>query len=431
MKRIRGFLKFNPYLQDPTYTQTTVQLQEAFRQNNIKEDDITIMSGLIKYPRSWSGCDLWGYVDDHYQKQFMEDKNIFFLFDASTEGFSTIYDQPWFEVLYKMADKYDIDPQRILFVSSNMKDNENIIRYNMNQKRDRSINVFTYLNFEQQILGVSGQNEVFLHDSLPLKKKINRRLKNAKKSTAEKYKDKQYGKIGLSLSRINRPHRTFSTMDIFNSKYFKDMMVSHAKLKDDVNLSFYMSHQPFANAGTTIEELKMFKNQLPLIVDTEDFNTNHALALHNDLNDSTLFQIVNETHANDWQGTSLFYSEKTFRSVYNMQPFVIWGQAGVNKKLADYGYKTYEDWFDLSFDEIKDPAKRWRALWSECCKQIDHIRNMDTVEQQIQWKFKNEAVLKHNFTTLCNGKYTKDTFKQMALTMRNIADEKTINTPHT
>ena len=56
---------------------------------------------------------------------------------------------------------------------------------------------------------------------------------------------------------------------------------------------------------------------------------------------------------------------------------------------------------------------------------------MDTVEQQIQWKFKNEAVLKHNFTTLCNGKYTKDTFKQMALTMRNIADEKTINTPHT
>ena len=83
MKRIRGFLKFNPYLQDPTYTQTTVQLQEAFRQNNIKEDDITIMSGLIKYPRSWSGCDLWGYVDDHYQKQFMEDKNIFFLFFAS------------------------------------------------------------------------------------------------------------------------------------------------------------------------------------------------------------------------------------------------------------------------------------------------------------------------------------------------------------
>lgn len=124
-------------------------------------------------------------------------------------------------------------------------------------------------------------------------------------------------------------------------------------------------------------------------------------------------------------GRGLVYSivKKTFRSVYHMQPFVIWGQPGINKRMVDYGYKLYDDWFDLSFDDIKDPVKRWRALWKEVRKQIDHVRSMDNVKEQIRWKFKNETVLKHNFRTLLEGKYTRETFKNVALKMRELADE--------
>ena len=39
------------------------------------------------------------------------------------------------------------------------------------------------------------------------------------------------------------------------------------------------------------------------------------------------------------------------------------------------------------------------------------------------WKFKNETVLKHNFRTLLEGKYSKDVFCNTALKMRNIANE--------
>ena len=159
-----------------------------------------------------------------------------------------------------------------------------------------------------------------------------------------------------------------------------------------------------------------------MIVDTDDFKTNHATTLHGDLNDKTLFQIVNETHVDDWKQTSLFYSEKTFRSIYHMQPFVIWGQTGCNKRLADYGYMTYEDWFDLSFDAIEDPTKRWTELWKSVTAQLDKIRAM-TLDEKWYWKFKNETVLKHNFRTLLEGKYSKDVFCHTALKMRNIANE--------
>jgi len=422
MKRTRGFLRFNSFVQDPEFTQTTVELERAFRTNNIVHDDITIVTVLIGYPKWYPDTDFFTYVKKRVQNQMKEDKKCFFLFDASTEGFSTIYGEPYFDILYKMAEKYDIDPRRIFFTSSNMKDNDNIMRYNMEHNIKTSINVFTYLNFEQMIFGTAGQTEIELSENLDVDAVVEKRINTAVKRTKLKYHHPEFSKLGLSLSRVNRPHRTFSAMEIFNSTHFKDMYVSHGSLKG-MNLDYYLTEMPFPNSGVNFQQLKNFKKQLPLIVDTEDFKTNHATALHSDLNDQSLFQIVNETFVNDWHGTSLFWSEKTFRSIYHMQPFVIWGQPGINKRMVDYGYKLYDDWFDLSFDDIHDPVKRWRALWKEVRKQMDYIRTLPTVKQHIRWKFKNERVLVHNFRTLLEGKYTKETFKNVALKMRDLADE--------
>ena len=109
-----------------------------------------------------------------------------------------------------------------------------------------------------------------------------------------------------------------------------------------------------------------------------------------------------------------------------MQPFVIWGQPGANKKLNDYGYRTYKDWFNLSFDDIQDNTKRWRALWTQCQGIIKNIRSMP-LDRQINWKFTNSDVLKHNFEVMLKGKYKKKQFKDAVCLMRDLADEKSIN----
>ena len=251
MKRIRGFFNFNPYLQDPEFTQTTVHLQKAFKQLEIPSKDIAVMSGLIQYPKWVKDSDFWQYVNKTYRKEFERNKTQFFVFDASTEGFSTIYGEPYFDILYKMANDYNIDPHRLFFVSSNMKDNDNIIRYNMDHNIKRSINVFTFLNFEQQILGTTGQTEIRIgQPDFNVKESVNLRFKTAIKRTRHKYHHPVFSKVGLSLSRVNRPHRTFSALEIFNSEYYKDMYVSHASLKG-MNLDYYLQHQHFSNSGYT------------------------------------------------------------------------------------------------------------------------------------------------------------------------------------
>ena len=428
MEHVHGFLTQNQYVVEPTFTLTTVNLREAFVLNQIPSDDITVMCVLISYPKQWTTTtDIFKYIKPKARKRLRKNKKTFFVFDASTEGFSTIHQEPYYDMLYHNAKMYGVDPERIFFFSSNMKDVENLTRYNMVHKIEKSINVFPYLNFEPMILGVNGQVEIStipLNDqNFPYADVINKRFDISVEQTKKLYRDEKYGKIFLSLSRVNRPHRTLSAYDIFNSEYFKDGLVSHDQITD--NLNFYSNNLP-KNSGITEKHLGKFKKALPLTVDTEDFKTNHALGLHSNLHDSTLFQIVNETFVEDYLGTSLFWSEKTFRSMYHMQPFVIWGQPGANQKLNDYGYRTYKDWFNLSFDDIKDNTKRWRALWKQCQGIIDNIRKMPLDRQQ-NWKFRNEDVLKHNFEVMLKGKYKKKQFKQAVCLMRDLADEKSIN----
>ena len=426
MNLIQDCINFNQYVHQPKSTQTTANLEAAFRDLGIESDDIDVYFVLIQYPRWTKDTDFFRWVKPKVRKALRKNPKSFFIFDASTEGFSPIYSDPFFDILYKMSNDYKIPPKRIFFCSSNMKDNDNIKNFNRQHNIKDTINVFTFLNFERMILGVKGQQEVQMDplgyeigtnsmlDSIVLKR-LNTAVDQTKKLAMQ-------SKAGLSLSRINRAARLYSSMKIYNSKYRDDFLISHNAVRDE-DIDWLMMQIPFVNDPTAKKKyVQQFQKKLPLIVDTDDFKTNHATSLHGDLNDKTLFQIVNETHVDDWKQTSLFYSEKTFRSIYHMQPFVIWGQTGCNKRLADYGYMTYDSWFDLGFDSIEDPTKRWAELWKSVTSQLDKIRTM-TLEEKWYWKFKNETVLKHNFRTLLEGKYSKDVFCNTALKMRNIANE--------
>ena len=120
-------------------------------------------------------------------------------------------------------------------------------------------------------------------------------------------------RAGLSLSRINRAARLYSSMKIYNSEYRDDFFISHNAVRDE-DIDWLKSQIPFENDPKVKKKyVQQFQKKLPLIVDTDDFKTNHATTLHGDLNDKTLFQIVNETHVDDGIQTSIFYCVKAFR----------------------------------------------------------------------------------------------------------------------
>jgi hypothetical protein len=110
------------------------------------------------------------------------------------------------------------------------------------------------------------------------------------------------------------------------------------------------------------DEFNRWSKTLPKIIDTTDFITNHANNINAHIYSNTLFEIVNETLVNDYHGTSLFYSEKTFKPMTCFTPFIIFGQKHCNQKLEDFGFKLYTDVFDYKFDNINDTKQRYIAI---------------------------------------------------------------------
>ena len=145
------------------------------------------------------------------------------------------------------------------------------------------------------------------------------------------------------------------------------------------------------------------------------------MSLHSHLHWTTLFQVVNETYVEDWNKTSMFWSEKTFRAIYHMQPFIIWGQQNINKNLEKFGYKLYEDTFDYSFDSEEDTYLRWCKLFEVIKDKVKELDNMSKGAHQ-EWKFKQRDILKYNFKVMYNNKHTEETMLNLAKKIIKIAN---------
>ena len=122
--------------------------------------------------------------------------------------------------------------------------------------------------------------------------------------------------------------------------------------------------------------------------------------------DSYLY-IVTET----WflEKETLFLSEKTFKPITFLQPFVIIGRPGTLKLLKSLGYKTFHEYWDESYDdEVDDNRRLYKAV--DAIKSIIKKSPQELTDMMINM----QDVLKHNFDTL---KYRK------SIQLENLRDD--------
>jgi hypothetical protein len=59
------------------------------------------------------------------------------------------------------------------------------------------------------------------------------------------------------------------------------------------------------------------------------------------------------------------------------------------------GFKTYEQYFDLSFDDEPDDILRYKKLLNSIETTVKHLKSLSR-EQQIAWRFKELDLLNYN-----------------------------------
>jgi hypothetical protein len=89
--------------------------------------------------------------------------------------------------------------------------------------------------------------------------------------------------------------------------------------------------------------------------------------------------------------SGVYLDEKIYKSLVCMKPFIILGQYKTLDVLKEYGFQTFSDIIDESYDNEKDYVKRFEMISSE----LNRISLLSINEvDKLYWKV--EEVLIHN-----------------------------------
>ena len=381
MKLLHNCFHPNGLIHEPTKTMSDslINFPSALNSDDLK--DVEYIRPLLDYSESWNiNSDIFQYLKEEPLNRLRNGQCIL-VFDASMEGFSP-YEIPFARSLYLQSLKYNIDPRRIYLLTGNFKENE---CYN------------NYLALNGLSVGINIVETTIVGDMV-----LPRDVETFEDHVRE-CQQHHTDKIFLQLSRRNRPYRIMANYLMDNSPIRHYGLISQDKVTvDEKNFMFYEYRKsPHADDDITEREFDRWNNdRLPLTVDNTDFQVNWANWSSPIIHHRTLFSVVLETSMRDLGGTAMFASEKIFKPIIHRQPFIVFGHRGINSYLRSMGFRTYEQWFDISqFDLETDPVVRFRKIKECVTNAVDHLKNL-SIQERVKWRFMNQDILDHNYNLL-------------------------------
>lgn len=152
--------------------------------------------------------------------------------------------------------------------------------------------------------------------------------------------------------------------------------------------------------GITIDPMvvRELDNQLPHRLESESSSEYQNVSAwtdqHPEAYKNSYLYICTETYMHEPHKS---LTEKVFKPIVNLQPFIFIAYQGALQQLRDLGFKTFSPYIDESYDLIKDKGERFRMAYEE----IDRLISMPIEElHDLYWKL--EEILIYNQEHLLN-----------------------------
>jgi hypothetical protein len=111
-------------------------------------------------------------------------------------------------------------------------------------------------------------------------------------------------------------------------------------------------------------------------------------------------------------------TEKIFKPIVLKQPFVLLGCANNLSYFKEYGFKTFNKWWDESYDECQDPMQRIEMVTNiveEICRKSDEELEKMLIEM--------EEILEHNFNLLYSKEFVKKLWDELSTNLINAIEQ--------
>ena len=354
-------------------------------------------SSTFGYPSSYSsGRPFFYFIPESSKKLIREHKNTYLLINYGNEG---SLDFHWFDVIHYNAKLFDIPLHKIIFVISDFTIEKNYNDYCIKRNHTERIKVFPTL---WSLNSKSNEYEQLYNEQKTSFGSFSNECSICKKDDIDL--DKERDKHFLMFNRRLRPHRYYSILmfdklDILD-KFYISYDFETCKTYE-FNEDSYKHHG--RDKGFRDELLEQDKKVLSgelnkSIIDYDDlpnvwgFNFEQKEPYMD-----SYIHIISETNFFE---NGLYLSEKTWKPMGQLQPFIMMGPAGSLELIKSYGFKTFDGFIDESYDTVENNEERFKLLINE----IERLSKLPKEELKNWYKSIFNDILLHNQKLLIDYK---------------------------
>jgi hypothetical protein len=295
--------------------------------------------------------------------------NFYIIFDYSTEG---DINPDIFYYIHEECEKNNINVKNVIVISSSANTFELYNDYYVKENNPK--NKLKAVFYPWSLLSKAKDTEKMLYgDGIVYFNEFSN--KNTLMSLDECKNSKNREKKGLCFNRRMSHHRmillSFLTSDNLletsHVSFDMEMLNNNHFIIDIINDDRFVSDKNLKNK--CVDGFRKLKKIKKKTIDVEDIKGVWGFAFeYKESYINSYFSIVTET---------LFYqlgnyiSEKTWKPIQHLHPFVIVGRPGTLKYLKQLGFKTFSDFWDESYDDIQEDDKRLEVVYSLITKLIN------------------------------------------------------------
>lgn len=321
--------------------------------------------GVWTDPNWWAGWEnnIYGHQSlfELIPSEVIEDvrnKKALLVIDNLNEGFQSF---DLYSFWHSQCQIHRLDPESIIFMTSNLSDEKGYKEWARDNKLTRLINVigFCHLGYQQMNCLFTTYRDLGWQDHVDAKSGNNKNIK-----------------LFNCLNRMRRPHREFMMLRFIESDLHGQGLISHDRLEHN-----------WVSEGFEESVVDTAHQILPLIVDDANFDNNKAMHMNADIYLRSWVSVVTETHAFD-DPHSLFISEKPWKPIYALHPFMILGHRHTLATMREMGYRTFSGLLDESYDDAPFIDRTSIIL--------NNLRKLSVIRDKWGWMQECKEILEHN-----------------------------------
>ncbi len=302
-----------------------------------------------------------------------ENKNVFLFINYSNEGTT---DLSWFNVIHNDAKKFNIPLYKIIYCTSDyfIDLNYNLWKKLYSIKESDNIRLL-YLNWS---LTDKAKELKTIYDGQSTSFNQYTNQCSIVKSTDIKTDTKRSHKF-MMLNRRLRPHRIYSVCLFEELNILDQVLISYdinsMQLYDinTQNVSLHIEDETYIN--NIIKQFNILKIEKPKkIIDYEDLD--NVWGFNFEKKEPYLDSYIHITSETNFFELGGYFSEKTWKPIGHLQPFIFMGPAYGLAELKKLGFKTFSPFIDESYDSEVDPEKRFKMIIAE----IDRLSKLSINE---------------------------------------------------